>query len=117
MKKRGVKHPMADVAINMASKRANDEIDKHLKGGRRMRVNGVGTSGIRISGSGHCGMGLDILGLRQGDVYFCAGPDHPGPTPPLPAPLSTYRRPHAAAWSVYPPEPADSSETWFGSSA
>ena len=37
------------------NKRANDEIDKHLKGGRRMRVNSVGTTGIRMSGSGHCG--------------------------------------------------------------
>ena len=64
MKKRGVKNPMADVAINMASKRANDEIDKHLKGGRRIRANGVGTSGIRISGSGHCGMGLMAAGHR-----------------------------------------------------
>ena len=64
LKKRGVKHPMADMAINMASKRANEEIDKHLKGGRRMRVNGVGTTGIRMSGSGHCGMGLVTAGHR-----------------------------------------------------
>ena len=55
---------MADMAINMASKRANEEIDKHLKGGRRMRVNGVGTTGIRMSGNGHCGMGLVTAGHR-----------------------------------------------------
>ena len=49
LKKRGVEHPMANMAIDMASKKANDQIDKHLKGGRRMRVNGVGTTGIRMS--------------------------------------------------------------------
>ena len=64
MKKRGVKHPMANQAVDFASKKAQDQIDEHLKGGRRMRVNGQGTSGIRLSGSGNCGSGMVVAGRR-----------------------------------------------------
>ena len=55
--KRGVDNPMVDMAISAATKKANSEIDKHLGAGRRLRVNGFGTQGVRLSGKGHCSGG------------------------------------------------------------
>ena len=61
-KKRGVTNPMANQAIELASDKTSGVIDKHLGSGKRMRVNGYGTSGVRMSGSGHCGRGTRAAG-------------------------------------------------------
>ena len=61
-KKRGVTNPMANQAIELASDKTSGVIDKHLGSGKRVRVNGYGTSGVRMSGSGHCGRGTRAAG-------------------------------------------------------
>jgi hypothetical protein len=68
--KRGVDNPLVDMAINAATKKANSEIDKHLGSGRRIRVNGFGTQGVRMSGKGHCSGGaMSIAGRRGSGMY------------------------------------------------
>ena len=71
-KKRGVDNPLVDQALDMASNKANAEIEKRLAGGRRLRVNGFGTHGVRLSGRGHCckGGGMSIPGRRVGSGRY-----------------------------------------------
>jgi hypothetical protein len=45
------------MALSAASKKAEAEVNKRLSGGRRIRVNGFGTHGVRLSGKGHCSGG------------------------------------------------------------
>ena len=70
-KKRGVDNPLVDMALNAASKKAQAEIDKRLTGGRRIRVNGFGTHGVRLSGRGHCckGGAMSIAGKHGAGMY------------------------------------------------
>jgi nucleoid DNA-binding protein len=72
--KRGVDNPLVDMAINAATKKANSEIDKHLGSGRRMRINGFGTQGVRMSGRmsgrGHCSGGAMVIPGRRGSGMY-----------------------------------------------
>ena len=69
-KKRGASGPMLDMAIGAATKKANSEIDKHLGSGRRIRVNGFGNQGVRLSGKGHCtGGAMEVAGRRGSGMY------------------------------------------------
>eukprot|EP01047_Picozoa_sp_COSAG01_P042659 COSAG01_NODE_3737_length_5747_cov_40.714058_6_plen_178_part_00 len=68
--KRGASGPMLDMAIGAATKKAHSEIDKHLGAGRRMRVNGFGTQGVRMSGRGHCSGGAMVIPGRRGSGMY-----------------------------------------------
>jgi hypothetical protein len=70
--KRGVDNPMVDMAISAATKKANSEIDKRLGAGRRIRVNGFGTHGVRMSGKGHCSGGAMSIAGRRGSGMYAA---------------------------------------------
>ena len=69
--KRGVDNPLVDMAISAATKKAEAEVDKHLGSGRRIRVNGFGTHGVRLAGKGHCckGGAMSIAGRRGSGMY------------------------------------------------
>jgi hypothetical protein len=70
--KRGIDNPLVDMALSAASKKAEAEVNKRLSGGRRMRVNGFGTQGVRMSGRGHCSGGAMSIAGRRGSGMYAA---------------------------------------------
>jgi hypothetical protein len=70
--KRGIDNPLVDMALSAASKKAEAEVNKRLSGGRRIRVNGFGTQGVRMSGKGHCSGGAMSIAGRRGSGMYAA---------------------------------------------